>query len=172
MENQVEIFIGVWDNFANVVKGGLIAEARKSPLTFSRAEMVLTKEILSWQNSLSLYGSWLENYQKDNARKGQEIRQILTQKIKFYEEASPKTHKFVKFVSAAVGGGLGYGTASFFEANTTGTIFATVIPTAVCFAISNSYVLSLYQKKTDEVIDAYCLQLESFKQSIIAIINA
>ena len=64
MENQLEFFLKIWESFENVVRGALIAEANKNPLTYARAKMVLAKETLSWQNDFASAGHWLSEYEK------------------------------------------------------------------------------------------------------------
>lgn len=172
MNNQLELFLKTWDSFENVVRGALIAEANKNPLTYARAKMVLAKEILSWQNDFASAGHWLSEYQKTDERKGKEIRRIISEDMKFTEEETPKTMKSVKFIGAVGGGAAGYTIAHVAEFGIFGTVASVVLPMAVCYIGGNVYGTSKHQNSVKQIIDAYCLQLEAYKNSAIAIINA
>lgn len=172
MENQLEFFIKIWDSFANVMRGALLAEAAKGPLTFARAKMILAKESLSWQNDFATTGRWLSEFQKLDERKGKEIRRILTQDMKFFEEKMPTDNKSAKFIGAMGGGFIGYGVASATEMGMTGTAITTLLPMAVCFVGGNIYAATRNQRSLTNVIDAYCMQLDTYKLSVIAILNA
>lgn len=172
MENQLELFLKTWNSFENVVRGALIAEAKSNPLTFARAKMVLAKETLSWQNDFASTGCWLSEYQKNDERKGKEIRRILTEDMSFTEEKTPASLKSVKFIGAVGGGAVGYGIAHATGLGVIGTIASTVIPMAACFIGGNVYATSKNQNSMRNVIDAYCSQLESYKDAVVAILNA
>lgn len=172
MENQLEFFLKIWNSFEDVVRGGLIAEANKNQLTYARAKMILAKEALSWQNDFASAGHWLSEYQKSEEQKGKEIRRILTEDMKFAEEETPKAMKSVKFFSAVGGGAIGYTIAHVAEFGIFGTVASVILPMAVCYVGGNVYGTSKHQNSVKQIIDAYCLQLETYKNSVIAIINA
>lgn len=172
MENQLELFLKIWDSFENVVRGALIAEANKNPLTYARAKMILAKETLSWQNDFASAGHWLGEYQKSDERKGKEIRRILTEDMKFTEEETPKNMNSVKLISAVGGGALGYVIAHIAEFGILGTAASVILPMAACYVGGNVYGTSKHQSSVKHVIDSYCLQLESYKNAVIAILNA
>lgn len=172
MENQLELFLKTWDSFENVVRGALIADAKENPLTYARAKTILAKESLSWQNDFASAGHWLSEYQKVDEQKGKEIRRILTEDMKFNEEKTPKDMKSVKFLSAAGGGVLGYAVSQMADFETLGTVASVVLPMAACYVGGNVYGQSMHQNSVKQTIDAYCQQLESYKDSVIAIINA
>ena len=172
MENQLELFLKNWDSFENVVKGALLTEASKSSLTFSRAKMVLAKESMAWQNDLASAGFWLSEYQKIDETKGKEIRRILTEDMKFSEEKAPSVLKTPKYIGAIGGAAIGYGIAKVAEWGTCSSTIATVLPMAICFIGGNSFATTKNKNAVNNVIDAYCFQLEAFKNSVVAIINA
>ena len=172
MENQLELFLKIWESFENVVRGALIAEANKNPLTYARAKMVLAKENLSWQNDFASAGHWLSEYEKSEEQKGKEIRRILTEDMKFTEEATPKSMTSAKFVGAAGGGAIGYAIAHMAEFGLLGTTASVVLPMLACYVGGNVYGTSKHQESVKHVIDSYCLQLEAYKNSVIALLNA
>lgn len=172
MENQLELFLKIWDSFENIVRGALIAEANKNPLTYARAKMILSKETLSWQNDFASAGHWLSEYEKSEEQKGKKIRRILTEDMKFTEEATPKTMKSVKFFSAAGGGVIGYAIACAAEYEILGTVASVALPMLACYVGGNVYGASKHQASVTHIIDSYCRQLESYKNSVIALLNA
>lgn len=172
MENQVELFTRTWESFITVVRGALIGEAAKETLTFARAQMVLARESLAWQNDFASAGNWLNELQKEDERKGREVRRILTEDMKFKEEKTPSNMKSAKFIGAIGGGSVGYGIAAATEMGTVGTIVTTLLPMAACYVGGNIYASSRNRASLTAVIDAYCSQLETYKSSVIAILNA
>lgn len=172
MENQLETFEKIWDSFYNSVKGALISESEKEPLTFSRAKMILAKECINWQNDFTTSGRWLSELQKIDEKKGKEIRRILTEDMCFTEEKTPSKIKSAKFIGAVGGGALGYGIASATEFGTVATTITTLIPMAACYIGGNIYANQRNLNSFNNTIAAYCSQLEKFKNSVIAILNA
>lgn len=172
MENQLELFLKTWDSFENVIRGALIAEANKNPLTYVRAKMVLAKETLSWQNDFASAGHWLSEYQKTDERKGKEIRRILTEDMKFTEEKTPQAMKSVKLIGAVGGGAAGYAIAHIADWGILGTATSVVLPMFACYVGGNVYGTSKHQNSVKNIINAYILQLESYKNAVIAILNA
>ncbi|MCD8235827.1 MAG: hypothetical protein LUD00_04065 [Prevotellaceae bacterium] len=132
----------------------------------------MAKEVLSWQNDFASAGHWLSEYEKSEEQKGKEIRRILTEDMKFTEEETPKSMTSVKFFGAAGGGAIGYAIAHIAEFGIFGTVASVVLPMAVCYVGGNVYGTSKHQDSVKQIIDAYCLQLEAYKNSVIAIINA
>lgn len=172
MENQLETFEKIWDSFLNSVKGALIAESEKEPLTFSRAKMILDRESVNWQNDFTTSGRWLSDLQKSDEKKGKEIRRILTEDMCFTEEKTPSKIKSPKFIGAVGGGALGYGIASAAELGTIATAITTLVPMAACYIGGNIYANQRNLNSFNNIIAAYCSQLDKFKHSVIAILNA
>lgn len=172
MENQLETFEKIWDSFLNSVKGALIAESEKEPLTFPRAKMILAEKSINWQNDYTTSGRWLSELQKLDARKGKEIRRILTEDMCFTEEKTPSKIKSPKFIGAVGGGALGYGIASAAELGTIATAITTLVPMVACYIGGNIYENQRNLNSFNNTIAAYCSQLDKFKHSVIAILNA
>lgn len=172
MEKQLELFEKRWESFVNVVRGALSDDAQKEPLTLSRANMVLTKESASWQNDYTSNGRWLVDLKEWDKTKAREVENVLLKEMTFSDEPMPTKSKVPKFIGAIGGGGVGYGIASVLELGTLGTTLSTILPAAACYVGGNMYAETQQKKMIARVLENYCLQLDKYKEAIIAILKA
>lgn len=169
---ELEQFNHVWETFMSTIRGALMANAEAEPLTFERAQKLLASKSIVWQEDVSSEGIWLCNLKKKDKRKWEEVSDILSKNLRFFEEPTPGSYKSSKLIGAAGGGVLGYALAEAADMGTGGTIASTLIPLAAGFIGGNIYGNSKSRAALANTIEAYCNQLQSVYHSIVSILTA
>lgn len=172
MENHIERFNKLWnDDFITSFRGALIRESAKQSLSYSLVKLLLDEKKLQWTLDTEMCGRWLVNYEKEFPEKGGQIRNVLLNDMEVTEVQVSSAGNVVKYALPLAGGAVGYATSRVLELETLGTAAATILPIAVLYPATATYLSAKRKNKVLEQINAYVSQLDKFKRAVDAILS-
>ncbi len=177
MDTQITVspdsqFSDLWTDFTTALRGKLRTALMAKQLTPARAKALLTEAASCWSGDFEPEGRWVNSMVKNAPEKGTRIRKILVEDMTFKPEEEVKGGYGPQITGGVIGGALGYGASLLFGMGTLATIATTVIPLGVGAVGGNIYANKKHSQAKSTLIDAYMAQLDSYRESVLAILNA
>lgn len=177
MDNEIIVspvsqFNDLWNDFTTVLRGKLRTALASKQLTPERAKSLLTETAMCWSADFEPEGRWVNGIVKDMPEKGTRIRKILVEDMTFEPEKVVETGYLPQIAGGIGGGALGYGIAALCGMGTIGTIATTIIPLGAGAVAGNVYADKKNRAAATALIDAYMAQLDSYRESVLALLNA
>ncbi|MFG6426119.1 MAG: hypothetical protein K1W14_06945 [Muribaculaceae bacterium] len=172
MEDQIEIFFHLWDDYETSVRGRLYSLAEKNQLTPINSSTVLADAAARWGNDYSAEGRWVSKVEADDAQRGRKIRKILCEDQKFDAEPSSSVGAIPTVVGTFGGAAVGYAVASALDLGSVATAVATVLPMGAGFVGGNYYSNKKRAETRKNLVESYILQLNKYRQGVLDILMA
>lgn len=172
-ETITQSFERVWNDFLSLFKGNLLTEAAKQELTLASARLMLAEAKLTWTTEYSLCGAWLSRLRKEDPRKGELVKTILTDDMKLSEAGLESYNGSAVKIAVPVGVGIaGFLISHFAGAGIIVQAGSTLIPAALTYPLSTQFVKDRRTKVENRIIDNYVAQLNKYKRSAISALLA
>lgn len=172
MENQVEKFSHLWETYVTGVRSRLQTLAENGKLTETTANEALHECAQCWQNDYEPEGRWVAALSTDDIQRGRQVRKVLAEQQTFTAEQQSGCGAVPQVIGSVGGAAIGFGIASAFHMGTIGLISTTAVATGVGLIGGNRYAVSKQDQARRAVVDAYVHQLDSYYQSVVALLNA
>lgn len=172
MKNHNDTFLENWNRFCTDVRANIRERGKNQPITLSTANAVLMDVKSNWTSPYEANGRWLNEFISQHPQQGDQIKLIITQKIRFMNELKPiSTNKSSTIGVSAVTGILGVGIASALGASMLVRIAALVIPGAVVYQTLNTVGDSKKRDSETKTGIEYTNQLNEFRDEILEILS-
>lgn len=172
MEDPIKNFFHLWDGYETSVRSRLYSLAEKNQLTPVNASTVLADVAARWNNDYSAEGRWVSQMEADDAQRGRKIRKILCEDQKFVEESSSSIGAIPTVVGTLGGAAIGYAVASALDLEGIATAAATVLPMGAGFVGGNHYSNKKRAEARKNLVEAYILQLNKYRQGVLDLLMA
>lgn len=170
--NNTAGFEKCWIKFTKQLKGKLINQKEKQNFTYSALKLILADAVTVWESKYDECGRWLIDYTKENPEKGELIKQVLLEDIKFTEIKEKKdSSRGVAIAVSAASAAIGFGISTVLNATNIVTAAATMLPAIAAYPAVTATGSAVKAKKEELNIDAYMNQLEKFRLSIVNVIE-
>lgn len=166
-----EHFDEQWSEFTTMVKGKLIAKAKKQTLSLPLANLILSDAASIWGSEYESCGRWLGNYSSFNPEKGGVIKQILFSDMAFSDLSTPTPiPDYFDYIVPAAGAALGYGAAYLLEGSKLMQVSSLLIPAVALYPAVKTF--RNYQKEhiIEISIHQYLEQLNKYRDNILTIL--
>lgn len=169
--NDIEVFEKQWEQFMTRIQGRIMHYAQTQELSYSLMKLILKDVSNSWDSDLDGNGRWLKQYCRQNPQKGELIRRILLEDMGFTEVSKDKDNwgMLVHAVPVA-GAAAGFGLSSVLGAGPVIKTVSTIAPALLLYPAARGFGGSVKDRRTEEYIDKYLLQLDKYKKSVTSIL--
>lgn len=173
MENtEKEKFEAFWNDFATLVRGKLIATAKKQSLSTPLARLVLSDAVGSWEEEYSLYGRWLQQLSQNDTEKANLIKEILLKDMTFADVDTKKVlPDYCNYLIPGLGACAGYALGRCFDFGKIGQIASVIIPAILLYPAVKMFRNNQAEVAIEKTVNAYMEQLEKYKNSVLSVLS-
>lgn len=169
--SNISDFENVWKKFITRLKGELMEQMKRAPLTFSVADITLSNAATAWSVSYDECGRWLTAYSQSEPDKGALISDILTKDMHFTEIAPAKGFpQAAKIAIPAAGAVAGFCISHFLGAGFLVQAISTVAPAALLYPATASLSSTAESNGKTALLNDYLAQLDKYKTSVLSVI--
>lgn len=170
---QLDKFKELWNDFASGFRGKLISESSRGTLKYSDVKLDLAEAAESWNSEYSIPGRWLYKLIADDPKRGELVRDILTNDLTVSEVAANGHNvEWVNVAAPAGLGAVGYTVAAIAHWGTVATLCSTIIPAVVAFPVAKAFTSAHNNKANDRLVEAYMEQLDKCRDAVEAALKA
>ena len=168
-----EQFENLWEIFISKFKGSLTVDFKNQKISYPLLKIALNDAKSSWESRYDEAGVWMANLMEEHPEKGNLVRKILTEDMKFTEFPEKKPlPPYIGSAAGLAGGAAGYFIAQIFTNNWILKGVASAVPFAMIVG-----AVKVMEKKSasaceQKMINDYIAQLDKYKNSVCSVLQS
>lgn len=172
MNTDQTTFECLWEKFIVRLKGKMLRQMAKGALDIGALKLILLDASAGWDSNEEEGGRWLHGYAQEHPEKGELLRNILVEDMRFAEVTYPRVFpQTLEYILPVGGAAVGLGLSSFFQANWKVRAAATVGPGVLLYPAVRAVGEGSREKRRREVMEDYLGQLDKFKESVLSLLE-